>query len=386
MKAVITMVAVAIVAALATLVTTGALFNVAFYKLENEIFSLKDIYVITEINRLEAIKFGLPYVANYSFCQALYDVSKVGGYQSVPQDFSANGIAIWRNYSKAVFPNYHFNITNRTLDIAKQYLSEYGGVYDSVSMEELNDYVKLNLTSENLIEYTAPVVELVLKQNPNVSIKFSTRMKKMYDLGKENFIYKDSIKLARRDAYTSLAQDCKTISMGNVCEQQINPETELSEKCPNADNNFKNLFASKIENLQGDYSGVSLTTSIEDVIAQHTSTYSYSRSEDSEDCGCKTWGDWETVQNDTVCSDWCTNNGYDDSRFVNDECQCRICSDWYNMTYDVNYEYNYYAAAKVLISIKDNDNACPAYDNGYTDYRNTVLNFYVISGNKELVS
>jgi hypothetical protein len=67
--------AVLFVGAVASLGVGGLLTAATLHRVENMMFSVQDIYVISEINRFENVKIGLPVAASYSFYQALYDVS-----------------------------------------------------------------------------------------------------------------------------------------------------------------------------------------------------------------------------------------------------------------------------------------------------------------------
>jgi hypothetical protein len=436
-------VAIALVAVIAFLFVEGAIMNTAFHRVENMMFSVKDIYVISEINRFENIKLGLPIAANYSFCQALYDVSKIGGYEELPEE-SLNGIAIWRNYSWKHFPDYHHNTTNKTYEIFRKYLSSiYKGHFSypeyELSVEEFEDFASINFTSEGLLRYVSGAVDLILNQDPNVLTNFSTLMKKMYALGKEMFIDGDAIEEARQKTYDELPEDCKLKQMGDLCEQEINPEAELAKNCPNVDITFNNSFVNNIASLSGYKDGIQLELSVEKALSKHTSNFVYTSKEEARRCGCKIFGDFTSVEQTSPpsqppsgcvdsdngkvynrkgycadstgtyedsgsgtnlneyfckedfcdyesvdCLDWCKNNGYDDGIYMDGGCACRNCLEWNDVYHDVNYTYSYFAAARVFVSLKDKRNVCPAYD-GFTDYRNTNLSFYVISGNKELV-
>ena len=434
-------VAIALVAAIAFLVISGAVMNTAFYRIENMAFSVKDIYVISEINRFESIKIGLPIAANYSFCQALYDVSKFGGF--IKPEKSFNGIAIWRNYSWTNFPNYHYNITNKTYEFFENYLSSiYKGQFYypdySLIVNEFDDFVEINFSSKDLLGYRSPALNLILNQDPNVSTNFSTLMKKMYSLGKEKFVDKDSIEEAREKTFENLPEECKIKEMGDLCEQDINPEKALPENCP-SEESLKNSFVDNINSLSGYYDGLYLKLNVEKALVKRTSDFVYESKEEAKKCGCKLFGNFTSVEQtsppakSSVCVDsdggkvynkkgycadstgvysdsgsekilkeyfcnrdfcdyesvdcdsWCKSQGYDDGIYLNGGCSCRKCLKWNEFFHGVNYTYSYFAAARVLVSINDTKNVCPAYD-GFTDYRNTALNFYTISGNMELIS
>jgi hypothetical protein len=436
-------IAIVFIAALALLIASGVTTIETLYRIENMISSVKDIYVISEINRFENIKIGLPIASNYSFCQALYDVSKVGGYITPPPEKSINGIAIWRNYSWTYFPDYHYNVTNKTYEIFKKYLSSiYVGQFSYPSydliVKEFEDFAEINFSSKGLLEYRSTALDLTLNQDPNVLTNFSTLMKKMYVFAKKNFVDEDAIGVAREKAIRLFPEHCKLKIMGDLCENEINPEEELKKNCPDADNSLAKMFKDNIDLLSGYYDGLYLKLSAEKIAVKHISSFVYESREEAKQCGCKLWGSFTDVEQtsppakpsgcvdsdggkiynkrgycanstgvygdsgfDTTlneyfcngnlcdyeevnCLDWCKNKGYDDGAYLNGGCACRNCLKWYDLLHGVNYTYSYFAAARVLVSINDTKNVCPAYD-GFTDYRNTILNFYVISGNMELI-
>ena len=329
-------IAVALVAVVALLVIGGFMANTLMYRIESMTFTLKDIYVVSAINRFETIKIGLPYAANYSFCQALYEVSKEGGV--INPEKSYDGIAIWKDDSDVYIPDYQSNITFDTKNIFEEYLSSIEDLSHSpyrVYMQEDDDKVFLDFNSSGLIEYSSPVVLLRLKQKPNISVTFDTQLKKMYKLGRD-FVNSNQVTKAVEDTLNELDSKCKSISIGDICEKDVNPEGKLNEVCPKIDENLKNSLINKLSSLNQDDGSLSLIVDGDKSSVSHSSTYTYSSSESSDQCG----------------------GG--------------------NLLHNVVYDYSYTITARALVSIEDKENSCPAYDGKTTDYRHTVLNFYVI--------
>jgi hypothetical protein len=340
--------AVLFVGAVASLGVGGLLTAATLYRVENMIFSVQDIYVISEINRFENVKIGLPVAASYSFYQALYDVSKVGG--SMKPEKSLNGIAVWRYYSWAKFPEkYKDEIAEYAKKIFMEYIAaslykgyvSYPTEYDA-SVEEYDDFAIINFTSKaGSLQYISKVLQLVLSQDPDAFARIDTLMKQIYALGKEKVIRRDVIVEAADAAYKELPMDCKHIEFV-VCGYlpPADPEQILQQHCPNADSLFNKNFVKNINQLMEtgvvNPDAIKILSNVKESKVMHEGF-------------CQV----EPISSDPPC--W------------------RIICDYY-----------YYGAARVLVSITDKKNAYPVYD-GFTDYRNVVLNFYAISGNKELL-
>jgi hypothetical protein len=91
--------------------------------------SSQEVEILRAINKLEMVKIGLPYALEYSFQQAVYDVSKNGGYFFVqPRIPTYNGLPIWRNYTNIIEPNYTDEIKKATLSYLNKYMSSTGFV------------------------------------------------------------------------------------------------------------------------------------------------------------------------------------------------------------------------------------------------------------------
>jgi hypothetical protein len=92
--------------------------------------------VIRAANKLEMAKIGLPYALEYSFSQAVYDVSKNGGYISIQSDIpNYNNLPVWRKYDKTYEPDYVGNVRRATLN----YLNNYAGQVNVVSIPQYTE-------------------------------------------------------------------------------------------------------------------------------------------------------------------------------------------------------------------------------------------------------
>jgi len=108
--------------------------------------SAQEVEILRSINKLEMVKIGLPYALEYSFQQAVYDVSKNGGYFFIqPGVPTYNGLPIWRNYSNINEPSYIEEIKKSTLSYLNKYMSSIGfvnsGQYTEVS---IGDYTPVH--------------------------------------------------------------------------------------------------------------------------------------------------------------------------------------------------------------------------------------------------
>jgi hypothetical protein len=101
--------------------------------------STQDVEILRAINKLEMVKIGLPYALEYSFHQAVYDVSKNGGYFFIqPGVPTYNGLPVWRNYTNINEPSYIEEIKKTVLSYLNKYMSSIGfvnfGQYTEVSI------------------------------------------------------------------------------------------------------------------------------------------------------------------------------------------------------------------------------------------------------------
>jgi hypothetical protein len=87
--------------------------------------SAQETEVIRAVNKLEMVKIGLPYALEYSFQQAVYDVSKNGGYFFIqPGVPTYNSLPTWRKYDKTYQPDYITNTIQTTLNNLNKYASQ----------------------------------------------------------------------------------------------------------------------------------------------------------------------------------------------------------------------------------------------------------------------
>jgi hypothetical protein len=118
-------VAIVLIGAVALLSIEAIFFNIAIGKTVFFSIAAKETEIIHAVNQLEAVKIGLPYALEYSFYQAVYDVSKSGGYYSISADIPTyNSLPVWRKYDKTYEPGYVINIKQTTLNNLNKYVSQ----------------------------------------------------------------------------------------------------------------------------------------------------------------------------------------------------------------------------------------------------------------------
>jgi hypothetical protein len=131
-------VAIVLIGAVALLSIEAIFFNIAIGKTVFFSIAAKETEVIHAVNQLEAVKIGLPYALEYSFYQAVYDVSKSGGYYSIPADTPTyNSLPVWRKYDKTYEPGYLDEIRRSTLANLNKYISSVDFI-NSVSYTEIS--------------------------------------------------------------------------------------------------------------------------------------------------------------------------------------------------------------------------------------------------------
>jgi len=118
-------VAIALVVAFFLVGLVGLIGHTMFGATVERSISAQETEVIRAVNKLEMVKIGLPYALEYSFQQAVYDVSKNGGYYSIPTGIPTyNSLPTWRKYDKTYQPDYVANTIQTTLNNLNKYASQ----------------------------------------------------------------------------------------------------------------------------------------------------------------------------------------------------------------------------------------------------------------------
>lgn len=312
---------------------------------ETSIRTAREIEIISQLNNMEFLKQSLRQALVYSFYQSSYDVAKVGGLS--PGQY--NEVKIWRNYETTYQPNYIKDLNDTTFEIFKEYVT---ALKDSI---EIPDYI---LTSVKKIDDTTVEVnasstgKLKLKgrfyeinDNPNVTDKIKIKTIKLFEIGKENFVDKDSIKETVEDAITSIGfkSSCSLTACGSCpsAEQVFSSASCNGMSTNQAKNLIKERIDEKTNELSNELTSVDVRTNIE--VLEKQADIKSSCSDTIGNC-CRPC-------EDGCCANYCT----------------KTCT------------FRYYGAAKTLTSIMDTTKY-PVYD-GSNDLRNIQLKFYAISSN-----
>jgi hypothetical protein len=186
MKGVVPIIAIAAIAVAALLVAEGIFFNVFIGSSVDKEELAREVEVIRAINKVEAVKRGLPYALYYSFSQGAYEVLKTGGYSSLENVEAIGSIPVWKNKGKTSYPDYVNNISYQMSYIFGKYRQSSEDVKipgGEIELEVLEDRIKIKFSSSGLLSYESELVKV--GDNPNVTTEVKTKIQKMFDLGKE---------------------------------------------------------------------------------------------------------------------------------------------------------------------------------------------------------
>jgi len=355
-----------LVAIVTSLILGGMMFNV-FSISSNELsITAKEKELLTSIDQLEMIKQGIPYMMNYSFYQAAYEVGKKGGYLDANEDLTGRSLddaPCWRIYDSKYFPRKYLDYLAEKM---KASINEYPSkleilpIYSYVSVSLFysgNELRKAELIANASQLLTYKGAYFVLHDKPNITQNLDLSFFKLFKLGKENFLDKDPVRSAISEAIVKIPQKCKSSKVGDVCEQNINPDGWLKSECPNVEKNLKENIENNLKNLDSTTSFADLMIKVNKTVVKHTSSYTYESEEENYDsCGCKSWGDWvntaEKGSSDEACLSYCQEHGYQDGK-LNETgyCECRNCDVPYTLYHGVEYHYRYKGAAKIKVNI-----------------------------------
>ncbi|MHA1828274.1 MAG: hypothetical protein ACTSX6_06460 [Candidatus Heimdallarchaeaceae archaeon] len=137
-------VTIALIAMVAVLSVEAILLNMSFGQTVSKTLTSKEVKIIHAINQIEAIKTGLPYALEYSFYQAYYDISKIGGC-STPQQKYRN-LPVWRKYDETYEPDFIREVEDSSLS----YLNQYVNSINSFNEVKVPSYSSVEL-KKNLI-------------------------------------------------------------------------------------------------------------------------------------------------------------------------------------------------------------------------------------------
>ena len=367
--------------AILTLVLSGVFFVVLRWEYINLKTSLKASEILIAADIVEAVKIGLERAYYYSFIQAAYDIGKSGGYNDITL------ASPWRNYSSTNFPYYIGNLSRRIETYIKEYLSKL----ENFEFSEPNVEIKVNYKKRSteirsvimLVGFSQPFKYkgrfFTIYENPNRTLFLPSEYFEMFEYGRKNFVDTDSIREKIEAAINEMGNQCREILIGDICEdKKPNPNDKLNEICPDADESLNRTITQKIKELEER----NVNLSIDKVIVRYRANEKYdSIVKNSRDCVCKNIT-WIQVNNTTACDEFCSFNNYEYSQFIDEKCYCGKCEQRYDKYVNLTYEYEYLAAANVIVNITT-DGEYLVYDrfDGETKHRKLVLIFNVTTSN-----
>ena len=362
-----------LVAVIVSLVSLG----IITYTFTNSATSIattaKEVEILKAVDQMEAVKRGLPYLFNYSFSQAIYQLSKNGGFEfSNWEDFgvpSESDGPYWRVYEKTYIPSdYDFYQTAEKLTkrFSEKYFDELEkDVSISFAKEpELNlkssedqwhnqwRYQWCTLTIKNgILEHKGSFFRIEDKVNLPLSVDCS--MLGLLKMAKGKSVDSDWLKELIDKAITSFPS---SVSVGDMCEQDVNPEKWLRENYGDVNEKLKQNISKEVSFLKDLVYG-SIEVEVLKTAVKYDSSYTYESSEPNySECGCKEWGEpVETDyrgESDEDCNSYCEGRGYDNGYLADDgNCTCRNCKIVHNKLKGVVYHYNYKGAVSARINI-----------------------------------
>jgi len=371
MKGVSTALMVLLVVILSVITAIGTYFFILASNLENVRRSTIERGIVAEINEVEFLKQNLHQALDYSFYQSKYDVAGLGGYNKIITNAPKhNNLPYWRTYGDTFMPQYIGNLEDRTLEIYNIYTNSIKTDIIKSEASELTVEKSASSTYASVTAFSDPIK----LEKPNLTIEESGTIKEIiqtnifdqFNVGKVNFVdtNPDPILQTVLDTIT----DSGLEGIGTLT-YHCNPDRYPTDEEVFEDTNgmpigdaeylIKDLIKNNIADLENNLKlkyGLNFDihlSFIDDDIQSEVETLCKHSSGDS-DCCYKCYDD--------AGAEYC-------------------CGTWYESF----CKFHYFGAARVLVSITDKTKTYAVYD-GTTDLRNIKLNFYVVSGNKELIN
>ncbi len=366
-----------------------------------------EINIINAINKFELSRTGLSKALEYSFYEASYLTSPMGGYYKLGSSVDSYGcIPYWRDYDSEKYPG--FDYTGRLmLEALKVYVEEINNEVDIPEYE----YSEVEILDDSLIRVEASSGEKLSLKRDRATVEIdaletalTTNIGEMYKTAKENFIENDIIQEKIQEAIGEAAVP-KSISVGDICENELDPESILGANSGNWESDIEDEIERKINELSNELTNDDVEVDIEllEVSVSYEPECSHvAVVEDEPSCCKETYsvdcGGGYTLESECVSINYCNpyfvtlptydvyNGCYCDNETHDPVDQvelCEGCEEYYRYLQDVTCTYNYYASAWVLFEIKDTSNQFyPVMgDDKDVEFKPIILKFYVLSGN-----
>jgi len=238
-------IAVALIALIAIIAIEGVIVTNFIFRIESVVRTIREGDIIIAINKIEFAKKALKSSVSFSFYEAAFTVLKMGGFCKepsvclIPQEVpSLKCMPWWRIYDKTYSPDppdqsikiFLSYLENRTSYIFDRYSKSfevstpryYPQPPGSVTVEELNGGVRINISSEDKGGTMSLAGEFFeITDNANFADDVTISTTKIYRLGKERFIDVDSIKNAFIEADKRMPNSCE--DMEKTCGVPKNP-------------------------------------------------------------------------------------------------------------------------------------------------------------------
>jgi hypothetical protein len=375
---------VVLIAVLSVITALGMYFFITASNLENVKRSIIERGIVAETNEVEFLKQNLHQALDYSFYQSKYDVAGLGGYAKLADaPITHNNLPYWRVYDDTnpspSLETYKKNLGDKTLDIYSMYSDSINTEISKPEVSELTverkvapeaDYAIVTAFSTKPIKLEKP--NLTIEENGTIKEIIQTNIFNQFDIGKSNFVDTDSISQAVSDAIAAAKIDDNLADSGSLtyhCTDGVYPSGRAV---------FVAATGKTVEEAEND-----INTSIKNKIADLENKLN-SNYESEFDIHLSLIGD--DIQSKVEMSCGHSSGDSDDCR----TCCCNElgnpypCGKWYKTECD----FYYYGAARVLVDIIDKTKTYAVYDEeiGNNDLRNIQLKFYVLSGNKDLIT
>ena len=323
--------------------------------------------IIIGTNKMELLEKSLQQALAYSYYQSSYEVAKNGGYEQTA--------STWRKYDDiSKFPDFKEALTKKLLSIFNLYatdlkqdddLKRYGtivGNYQSGKIVKEGDKLEnVSVSSDTKLEISTGIYRLV--NEPKIFVQIPIRVLTLFDMGKSEFVDKDSVGSAIQSAESSLPTTCKRVSTPDFCETpHYSCESFYPATCQSQ---FESGIKTQISALQSS-NGIKKELDTKETKIAHVSSGPFGTP--SGKC---------CVSGHNECSEVCTGEG--EAKECHEECSF-VCDVFGTQYVNAFCEFKNYASARVEIKITDTTNKYPVYE-GNVDMRNIQLNFNVISGN-----
>jgi len=353
--------------AILTLVISGVFFVVLSNQSINTKISLKSSEILKSVEVVEAVKIGLDIAYNYSFFQAAYEIGKMGGYENEESKKE------WRVYEATYFPSFYIeNVKKKTENYIYEYLQSLEEMVDEFKFSQPSARLfypdeegkaKMIVSFSNLFTYSKDF--FTIYENSTRVVYIPLEYFKLYDTGYRLYIEEDEIRKIIEEAEEKMDLDCRIVRFDEICEQNKKDKEEiLNERCPNADEKFKEMVLLEVETPKSNE--VNIRIYVDEVKTQHKSSESYEDLRESPDCGCKrSIFVCEEEDEEGNCTRWTS-----------------VCVEYYKKYYNLVYTYGYFGALKAKVNITTKS-YYPVYDSkeGNTKLRKLTLKFDVITSN-----